>query len=299
MNLLLKPGQELPAETWGLKLERDVYKTVPEEGRGPSRTVPFDLILKVRISPRAPVGLWKCVIRTFDKERKENYVDYLASVELRPSNGAFNVGFQCKDEIYVLFNPWCPEDTVYMKETQNLREYVQNEAGKIWCGTPKRPIGRRWIFGQFDEDVLPSAVFLLDRAGLPHADRANPVLVTRAISAMVNNTKTDPLLFSNGPSSRAALGRTFPQINANDDDGVLEGRWADSYEGGTAPQAWTGSTLIMQEYHNNGGKPVKYGQCWVFSAVMVTVCRALGIPCRSVTNYTSAHDTDSTLTVDK
>lgn len=32
---------------------------------------------------------------------------------------------------------------------------------------------------------------------------------------------------------------------------------------------------------------------------MISVCRALGIPCRSVTNYVSAHDTNATLTVDK
>ena len=31
----------------------------------------------------------------------------------------------------------------------------------------------------------------------------------------------------------------------------------------------------------------------------VSVCRALGIPCRSVTNFVSAHDTNATMTVDK
>lgn len=33
--------------------------------------------------------------------------------------------------------------------------------------------------------------------------------------------------------------------------------------------------------------------------ISFSVCRALGIPCRSVTNFVSAHDTNSSLTIDK
>lgn len=38
------------------------------------------------------------------------------------------------------------------------------------------------------------------------------------------------------------------------------------------------------------GDSVRYGQCWVFSGVLTTVMRSLGVPCRSVTNFASAHD---------
>ena len=55
----------------------------------------------------------------------------------------------------------------------------------------------------------------------------------------------------------------------------------------------------MLQYVASGGRPVKYGQCWVFSAVLTTVCRALGLPCRSVSNFVSGHDTNSSLTIDR
>lgn len=79
----------------------------------------------------------------------------------------------------------------------------------------------------------------------------------------------------------------------------MEARWDGNYDDGVSPFAWTGSGAILQKYKQNKFKPVKYGQCWVYSAVVVTICRALGIPCRSVTNYVSSYDTDSSYTIDK
>jgi len=86
--------------------------------------------------------------------------------------------------------------------------------------------------------------------------------------------------------------------NSNDNDnGILEGNWSGKYYGGTSPSDWNGSVAIIEEYMLTK-RPVKYGQCWVFSGLLVTLCRALGIPTRSVTNYSSAHDTDYSMTID-
>lgn len=67
------------------------------------------------------------------------------------------------------------------------------------------------------------------------------------------------------------------QINANhDDDGIMVGRYDGEYKDGVAPHAWTGSVAIMERYLTDGGRPVEYGQCWVYSGLVVTICRALG-----------------------
>jgi hypothetical protein len=72
------------------------------------------------------------------------------------------------------------------------------------------------------------------------------------------------------------FGKTF-QINSNhDDDGLMVGRYDGEYKDGVAPHAWTGSVAILERYLTDGGRPVEYGQCWVFSGLVVTICRALG-----------------------
>ena len=53
----------------------------------------------------------------------------------------------------------------------------------------------------------------------------------------------------------------------------------------------------MQKYYKRK-KPVKYAQCWNFAGCLTTIARAVGIPSRIVTNYSSAHDTQASMTVD-
>ncbi|KAF9803580.1 hypothetical protein SFRURICE_008735 [Spodoptera frugiperda] len=163
------------------------------------------------------------------------------------------------------------DDQTYMEEKTLLQEYALNDVGKVWVGPVKTTRGKPWLFGQFDAVVLPACMFMLDRAELPFKHRGDPVKVTRAISRIVNS---------------------------NDDGGVLVGRWDGMYDDGTAPSEWTGSVDILAQFLETQ-EPVSYGQCWVFAGVVTTVCRALGIPSRVVSNLVSAHDANSTLTVDK
>ncbi|XP_010214758.1 PREDICTED: protein-glutamine gamma-glutamyltransferase 4 [Tinamus guttatus] len=174
------------------------------------------------------------------------------------------------DAVYLLFNPWCKEDTVFMAGDAERNEYVLNDMGYIYVGSADHIRGRPWNFGQFEDLVLESCMYLLDQSKLKPNARRDPVLVSRAMSALVN---------------------------ANDDRGVLMGNWSGMYTGGTSPLVWVGSVAILQQYYKTK-QSVLYGQCWVFSGVLTTVMRCLGIPSRSVSNFDSAHDTEENLRVD-
>lgn len=213
------------------------------------------LTLELQSPVNAPVGVWNLRVET----------------SLVSSQSADVKSYDYLENIFLLFNPWNKDDTVYMAEERLLDEYVLNDVGKVWVGPMKTCKGREWVFGQFDEVVLPATMLLLERAHLSPANRGDPIHVTRAISKMVNS---------------------------NDDEGVLFGRWDGEYDDGTAPAAWTGSVAILEQYLNTG-KEVLYGQCWVFAGVVTTVCRALGIPSRVVSNLVSAHDANASLTVDR
>lgn len=62
----------------------------------------------------------------------------------------------------------------------------------------------------------------------------------------------------------------WSQVNCNDDQGVLLGRWDGSYADGISPMFWIGSVDILRRWKNSGFQKIKYGQCWVFAAVACT-----------------------------
>ncbi|NXS47664.1 TGM4 glutamyltransferase, partial [Balaeniceps rex] len=206
-----------------------------------------ECLLSVTSSPRAPLGKYTLKIKTGTNIYK-------------PKN----------DAVYLLFNPWCKDDVVFLDNEAQRKEYVLNDTGYVYVGSAYNIHNRPWNFGQFEEFILDACMYLLDKSKLNMSNRRDPVLVSRAMSALVN---------------------------ANDDRGVLMGNWSGSYHNGTSPMDWIGSVTILQQYYKTK-KPVCYGQCWVFSGVLTTVMRCLGIPCRCVSNFNSAHDTEENLRVD-
>ncbi|XP_026543258.1 protein-glutamine gamma-glutamyltransferase 5-like [Notechis scutatus] len=181
-------------------------------------------------------------------------------------------------KILLLFNAWCPEDDVYLESEAERQEYVMNEHGVIFHGNRNWIHPVPWNYGQFDEETVGICLKLLDsNLQFRHhpvqdsALRSSPVYVSRVLSAMVNS---------------------------NDDSGVLLGNWGEDYSGGTRPSEWNSSIPILKQWERSGGQPVKYGQCWVFAAVMCTVMRSLGIPTRVVTNFDSGHEKDGNLVID-
>uniref|UniRef100_A0A6I8NMG2 Transglutaminase 5 n=1 Tax=Ornithorhynchus anatinus TaxID=9258 RepID=A0A6I8NMG2_ORNAN len=171
------------------------------------------------------------------------------------------------------------EDDVYLSSEPQRQEYIMNDYGFIYQGNKNWICPVPWNYGQFDEEILDICLTLLDKSLNFQADpvrdfalRGNSVYVSRVVCAM---------------------------INGNDDGGVLQGNWGEDYRDGVSPSEWNGSVAILRQWHAAGGQPVRYGQCWVFAAVMCTVMRCLGIPTRVVTNFDSGHDTDRNLIIDE
>ena len=69
---------------------------------------------------------------------------------------------------------------------------------------------------------------------------------------------------------------------SNSEFGLIYGMWDPSrFSEGYHPSHWKSSSHILDEYLKNE-KPVKFGQCWIFAEVLVSLFRYLNIPSRSL-----------------
>ncbi|CAH2302340.1 -glutamine gamma-glutamyltransferase E [Pelobates cultripes] len=194
------------------------------------------------------------------------------SLELDINGERTNVG-----AFILLFNCWASDDIVYLSDEAQRQEYLLSEFGIIFMGEPSNPQHVPWDYGQFQDNILDICLSLMDSTinyrRNPSEDvrrRNDPSYLCRVLSAIVND---------------------------RDDGGVIQGNWSEDYSGGTDPKAWTGSARILRSWYPQKS-PVKYGQCWVFAGVLCTVSRALGLPCRIITNFSSAHDTNNNLIIE-
>ena len=172
---------------------------------------------------------------------------------------------QLKQKIFVLFNAWSKNDGAFIDGDEERQEYVLKSDCRLYVGNLS---GMPWNLALYRPDTLRAVALLLSASSLKFQQLADPILVSRELSGLVNEK-------------------------------VVQGSWDSTYTGGRPPTFWRGSGQILQQYYNSHGAPVKYGQCWVFSGVFLSVLRVLGFPSRSITNFNSAHDTNRNRTVDQ
>ncbi|NXH20912.1 EPB42 protein, partial [Bucco capensis] len=177
----------------------------------------------------------------------------------------------------LLFNPWCQDDEVFLANEAQRQEYILNQEGIIYWGTENEVLTQPWDFSQFEEDIVDICFTLLDVGERQHrvkdrTQRKNPVHICRTVAAM---------------------------LNCDEFRGILTEGGTGQHCNGTAPSQWLGSSPILRQWAASQCKPVRYGQCWVFAAVMCSVLRCLGIPTRVVTGFTWAHNTNGSLSVDE
>ncbi|CAM4896545.1 unnamed protein product [Rotaria socialis] len=173
-------------------------------------------------------------------------------------------------DIYLLFNPWNKDDACALSSSEQIDEYVMNEHGQIYLGSTDKPRAVPWYFGQFERSALLAALTLLDKAQLPPQNRIDPSIILRIISSKIcSNPGTNNGIF---PSSSDR--NTFSSEN----------------------HGYTSSTGILKQYVLSNGRPVQgaNGTNWQHAAILCSLSRALGIPCRIVTIYNAACQTDGT-----
>ncbi|POI33942.1 hypothetical protein CIB84_002306, partial [Bambusicola thoracicus] len=87
-------------------------------------------------------------------------------------------------DTYILFNPWCQLDAVYLDDEKEREEYVLNDVGIVFHGDVNEVKLRSWSYGQFEENILDACLFLMDKAELELSGRGNPIKICRVASAM-------------------------------------------------------------------------------------------------------------------
>ncbi|XP_077315317.1 protein-glutamine gamma-glutamyltransferase E-like [Lithobates pipiens] len=283
-ELILRRGQSCKLTLEFNKPLRDWQSIVFVARTGPPNSGYANTNVEFPLSSSWSSGMWSAVLESSPGNSLKIIMSSPATAVIGRYDLSVRISVMGQTVTYslgkfiLLFNPWCLDDDVYMANEEERQEYVLNDHGVLFMGNEKHVTGMGWNYGQFENNILNICLDILDRNLNYHKDpaldcsqRYSPIYVGRVISAMVNS---------------------------NDDYGVLEGKWEKDFSDGADPNSWNGSVEILWKWKNDEYKPVKYGQCWVFAAVMCTALRCLGIPTRVITNFNSAHNTDGNMVID-
>lgn len=118
------------------------------------------LVLTANVPASTAVGVWRLRLTSRNREYPKNIKT-----------------FKVPENVYILFNPWSSSDPVYLNSDKDRDEFVLNDVGKIYSGTHNNPEGRKWIYGQFNDVVLPAVMFLIEKSKLDYSSRANVIKV--------------------------------------------------------------------------------------------------------------------------
>ena len=150
-----------------------------------------------------------------------------------------------------------------------------NEHGEIYLGSSENPEANPWYYGQFERAALLTALHILDQAQLLPQNRFDPAIIVRLLSSKIcSNPGSQDGIF---PS---AFDRSKFSVNSN---------------------LYTSSSSILMQYLNTGGQTIRAdnsGTDWQHAAVLCSLLRAVGIPCRIVTVYHAACRNDGSETND-
>lgn len=221
--------------------------------------------LEINTSPCALIGRYKVYLETQYKQENPCLFKYAEDVPL-------------------IANPFCKGDQCYMENENEIFEYVYDEDGIIYLGTHDSTISRPWCYGQFQHPCLDIALWLLERASLPYESRGDVYHIIRAMAAMINGSDRGMIESFKPGNVGASTTNSSTVVNARQ---------------GFDPNEWMGSVKIIKKFMELRGQPVRYGNSWTYTAVLCTLARALGIPCRVVTAFNTGHDCDLNTTIDR
>ncbi|RWS12710.1 hemocyte protein-glutamine gamma-glutamyltransferase-like protein [Dinothrombium tinctorium] len=191
--------------------------------------------------------------------------------------GYDEIRYKTRHRLIILFNPWSPEDAVYVPSLNRaqLDSYVLEEEGLMFSYNYQDSEPIPWLYNQFKTEVLSAVIFVLEGNNLHPTDYNNPISVTTFLNQMIR----DRIIEGNWQSVREAPKR----FNGHEATHAL---------------SWGGSAEILEEYHQYNGDKIGFAQCWVFAGVLITMLRTLGIPSRPISNFLSATDHEHIFTID-